>query len=494
MFVIQATDEDALKKPNIVSILSICLVLSPHVFAQSALLWERQKDFSGGFDLLRSVATVGNAAVTAGNASVVGGLDLAVQNYSSEGDLRWADQTPLMAGINTNVFTAAVGGLAFLASYNSVVPNDSDVVVSGYNAITGKVLWRKSFSKGRDDLPQGLAASPSAVVVVGYGGNTSTPPITALNALIRAYDPVTGDTLWEDQVDKGDSIEDIAWTVCIEGDRVLVAGTTNALGLDRNMILRAYRARTGALLWEVQKTGVSPTAITARLDRVFVAGSNNLSNIYMAAFNARTGRLIWQDASMPGLFRDVQIHNQLLVGVGSSLSGSLVRTYDEMNGKVVWQHVTKPEPGFQQSLSAVALSADVAYVTGVSGKDFAYTEFLVRAYDVSKGNILFEERSHRNAGSGSAGLDVAVSATRVYAVGWASDAGSADFLIRAYDRERIDSRRKLWTSNAKDRMEGIDGYASLTEGRRFPEAQPSSFGTLKGTSANKSLLRGAATE
>ena len=454
---------DPVKKLDLVSILLICLVLSPQLFAQSAFLWERQKDFSGGFDLLRSVTTVGDNAVTAGNVSVIGGLDLAILNYGSQGDIRWSDQSPLFAGVNTNVFTAAVGDLAFVAAYNSIVPNDSDIVISGYNAVTGKIVWRKIFGKGKDDLPQGLAASPSAVVVVGYGGNTSTPPITALNALIRAYDPVTGEMLWEDQVDKGDSIDDIAWTVCIEGDRVLVAGTTNAVGLSRNMILRAYHARTGALLWEAQRVNVSPTAITARLDCVFVAGSNNVSNLYMAAFNAKTGGLIWEDASTPGLFRDVQLQNELLVGVGSSRNGSLVRVYETTNGKVVWQHVTTPQPGYKQSLSAVALSANVAYVTGLSGQDFVFTEFLVRAYNLSNGNILFDERSHRNAESGSAGLDVAVSATRVYAVGWASDAGSADFLIRAYDRDRIDSPRRLWTLQLQTSHEGIDGYSSLAE-------------------------------
>ena len=81
-----------MKKLDLVSILLICLVLSPQLFAQSAFLWERQKDFSGGFDLLRSVTTVGDNAVTAGNVSVIGGLDLAILNYGSQGDIRWSDQ------------------------------------------------------------------------------------------------------------------------------------------------------------------------------------------------------------------------------------------------------------------------------------------------------------------------------------------------------------------------------------------------------------------
>jgi outer membrane protein assembly factor BamB len=432
-------------KSNILFFLSSWLVFTSHLFAQPPLLWERQKDFSGGFDLLRSVSVIGNTAVTAGNASVTGGLDLAVLNYSSTGNVRWADQTPLMAGISTKVITAALGDTAFVAGYNSIVPNDSDIFVRAYNTKTGNVLWHNILGKGRDDLPQGLVAGPSAVVVVGYGGNTSVPPITALNALIRAFHPVTGQMLWEDQIDKGDSIDDIAWTVSIDGDQVFVAGTTNAISASRNMILRSYHATTGALLWEIQRTGVSPTAIDARSDRVFVAGSNNSSNAYMAAFNARNGHLIWEDASIPGTFVDVQIQDQRVIGVGSSLRGSLVRVYHATNGKVVWQHVTTPQPGFRQSISAVTSSDDVIYVTGISGQDFIYTEFLVRAYDLSKGRLLFEDRSHRNGIFGSAGLDIAISTTEVYAVGWASDSGSADFLIRAYNREAIEHKRKLLT-------------------------------------------------
>lgn len=452
-----------MNKRYVLSFLLVSLVVAQHAFAQSPLLWERQKDFSGGFDLLRSVSTVRNSAIVAGNASVVGGLDLAVLDYDSSGNLRWSDQTPLMPGINTSVFTAALGDLAFVAGYNSVVANDSDIFVNAYNVATGTLLWHKILGKGRDDLPQGLAVSPAAVIVVGYGGNTSTPPITALNALIRAYEPVTGQMLWEDQINKGDSIDDIAWTVSIDGDRVFVAGTTNAPGATRNMILRAYHVTTGTLLWEVQRPGVTPTAIAVRADRVFVAGSDNVPNAYLAAFNARKGNLLWEDVSTPGNFRDVQIQDQDVVAVGSSLRGSLVRVYHAPNGKLEWQHVTTPQPGFQQTLAAVALSNDAVYVAGLAGEDFTYTEFLVRAYDLSRGRILFEDRSHRSSGSGSAALDIAVSATRVYAVGWASDSGSADFLIRAYDRIAIEPKGKILTSIPR-RRDNFEDRPLITAG------------------------------
>jgi hypothetical protein len=48
---------------KILSFLLFWLIVTQHAFAQSPLLWERQKDFSGGFDLLRSVSAVRNGAL-----------------------------------------------------------------------------------------------------------------------------------------------------------------------------------------------------------------------------------------------------------------------------------------------------------------------------------------------------------------------------------------------------------------------------------------------
>ena len=58
---------------NFVRLALFFLMFASHALAQSALVWERQKDVSGGSDVLRSVSIAGNTAVTAGNATVTGG-------------------------------------------------------------------------------------------------------------------------------------------------------------------------------------------------------------------------------------------------------------------------------------------------------------------------------------------------------------------------------------------------------------------------------------
>jgi len=383
-------------------------------------------------------------AIAAGNASVTGGLDLAVLNYGGAGALRWTDQAPLTTGFDTRVFTATLGDIGFAAAYNSVVPDNSDIFTRAYNTRTGNVLWHDTLDKGRDDFPQGLAAGPFVVVVVGQGGNTSVAPITALDALIRAYDPLTGRVLWEDQVNKGDTIDDIAWAVAIDFDQVFVAGSSSdAAGGNRKMLVRAYHARTGTLQWEVERAGVTPTAITTRSGRVFVAGSTNDLHAYITALNTTNGGLVWEDTSTPGVFVDVEIRDHRVVGVGRSLQGSLIRAYHPADGTAAWQHITAPPAGFSEFFSAVALSDEAAYVTGFSGQDSGQSEFVVRAYEISRGRVLFDDRSHSSGGSGSAGFDIAIGATHVYAVGRTSDGGSSDFLIRAYDRIAVEPRLRL---------------------------------------------------
>src|SRR5262249_6507117 len=255
------------------------------------------------------------------------GADLAVLNYSGAGAVRWTDQTPLTttSGIITNVFTATLGEIAFAAAYKTLPSNDSDMLVRAYNTRTGNVLWQDSINKGRDDFPQGLTAGPFVVVVVGQGGNRSG---TALDALIRAYDPLTGRVLWEDQVSKGDTIDDIAWAVAIDFDQVFVAGSSSdTSGGVRNMIVRAYHARTGKLQWEVERAGVSPLAITTRSGRVFVAGSTSAAHAFVAAFNAGNGKLVWEDTSTSGIFVDVAIRDHRVVAVGRSLQKAIIRAY-----------------------------------------------------------------------------------------------------------------------------------------------------------------------
>ena len=178
-----------------------------------------------------------------------------------------------------------------------------------------------------------------------------------------------------------------------------------------------------------------------------MAGSTSAARAFVAAFNTGHGKLVWEDTSTFGSFVDVAIRDQRLVAVGRSLQKALIRAYHPFNGRVAWEDITQPPVEVSESLSAVALSDEVAYVTGVSGEDFGESEFVVRAYDLFRGRLLFDDRSHPSGGFlGSAGRGIAIGTTHVYAVGWVSDSGSTDFLIRAYDRTAVEPRLRLLVS------------------------------------------------
>src|SRR5262249_46993087 len=103
-------------------------------------------------------------------------------------------------GLATDVFLASVGSAVYFAGYKpGTTPNTTDIFVRAYDIATGHVLWDNLFDKGRDDLPQALDANVNAVVVAGYGGNTGG---SFLDFIVRAYDPVTGAILWDEQLDK----------------------------------------------------------------------------------------------------------------------------------------------------------------------------------------------------------------------------------------------------------------------------------------------------
>jgi hypothetical protein len=176
------------------------------------------------------------------------GQDLFVRSYDARtGVLRWRDQMPAADGLSTSVFISKTEDMVFFAGYVSAPVCCSSIFVRRYDLNSGRILWTDIYNKGRDALPQGIAATSAAVVVVGYGGNTAEPPISGLDFLVRAYDPATGSPLWEDRVDHGFFVDDAAWAVRIDDTRVLVAGTSSMADGVRNEFLRTYDVSTGTL-------------------------------------------------------------------------------------------------------------------------------------------------------------------------------------------------------------------------------------------------------
>jgi outer membrane protein assembly factor BamB len=411
-----------------------------HVYAWGAeipLVWEKQEKLSGGIDEARAVTVSGKTVVVAGlTAAPFDGTDLVVRAYDVESGVpRWADQTPATFGTLAPVFVTSTGHLAFVAGFTSTPETGQDILVRAYDVKTGDVLWTDLLDKGGDDTPQGIAASSNVVVVVGYGGSG---PGKAIDFLVRAYDPQTGDVLWEDRVDHGVTVDDAAWAVAIDGNRVFVAGTTGT-GAGRDLIVRAYGAHTGQLLWEFGRANTSAFRLAAEAGTLFVTANN-----FIAALKASSGKLLWSDTSTVGTWLDITAQTGRVVAVGFRGAGLTVAAFNARTGVIEWQDTTVPGPGgFHEFLVAVDVDSKAAYMAGVSGRDFVYSEVMLRAYDLKTGSLLLDARSHR--GLASVAVDIAVKGDRVFVVG-ADDAGGAltnrDFLVQAYEAKAIKRRIK----------------------------------------------------
>jgi len=411
----------------------LCLLsFSATVFGQP-LLWEVIEDFSGGVDVTRALTLSKKSAVFIGNASNPADEvnDFVIQSLRrTNGSVRWTDRVRSFPGLLAPLQIASSQGRVFAAGYvPGPTASSTDIVVRAYEALTGTLLWNTVWDAGRDDQPQAIVAGPSAVVVVGYGGNT---PGRAVNFIVRAYDPTSGAILWEDRVERSD-LGTAAWTVAITRNRVFVAGTTSLLSAGQDLLVRAYHASSGELVWETTRPFTSPTAIKASAGRVFLAGSSS-SRSYVGAFDAKSGALLWEDdVTEPGIVRDIAVHGNRVVAAGSSGAALLVRAYDIATGFIEWQDQTFGPPDSSDFATAVTLNDRAVYVVGGGVQGFNQTEMFVRGYDAVTGTLLWDDRSHRSTRPTTA-VDVALGKNRLFVAGYALGVGtSSDFVIRAYD-------------------------------------------------------------
>jgi outer membrane protein assembly factor BamB len=426
-----------LKFMRIIWCLFCLLFCSVNAFGQT-VLWDMVEDVSGGLNVMRAITLSTRSAVFIGNAdnSAADVHDFVIQSLRRKtGSVRWTDRGQEFPGLVTSLQIASFQGRVFASGYTTGPDNGTDIVVRGYDALHGTLLWNSVWDAGRDDLPQAIVAGPTAVIVVGYGGNS---PGHALNFIVRAYDPKDGTVLWEDRVERTD-LATAAWAVAITRNRVFVAGNTISQTNTRDLLLRVYNVASGALLWETTRPLTSPTEIKASGGRVFLAGSSS-DHSFVGAWDAKSGALLWEDNSTdPGIFLDISVKGDRVVAAGSSQSTVLVRAYDVEDGRLEWQDQTSC--GKSDRATGVALNDRAVYVVGSCSQDFVYSEMLVRSYGANDGTMLWEDRSHRTGGflSVSGAVDVALGRNRLFVAGSETEETSLgggpvqEFVVRAYD-------------------------------------------------------------
>lgn len=409
---------------RVTAILLFMVFTSSAVFGQDRLLWEQRFDITGGIDIARAVTVSQRTVVLVGTSSSAS-TDMTVRGLNKRtGKIQWSQQSSLASGINTAVYATKSQGIVYTAGYSPDGPG-SNIEVHAYSAATGGTVWQDVFNRGRDDRPQDLAANRSAVVVVGYGGNT---PGHTLDFLVRAYNPLTGALLWEDQVDSGG--DDQAWDVALTDTQAIVAGSAGSA-----LILRAYDLSSGTLAWDVRRPLFTPTTLQVRGGRIFVGGSQasdatppvNVASTQV--FKLTTGQVLWADTAGPGTMNDLQVRDGRVVEIGAFG----VRMLDVKTGTPLWTRPAVSPPGGFESLNLVEVGPGAVFVAG-SSVGLGSSELILRAFDFN-GQLEWEERALSSANT--APHDLTLNGSKLFVVGHVTDTATRSF-IRAYDVRGID--------------------------------------------------------
>lgn len=420
--------------------LASCLLWLPvKVYGQAPLLWELQEDIHGGTDIAQAITLSGKTAVVVGNGGEplegTDESDFVIQTLGrATGAVEWSDQAFLSIGSIERLFATSRKNRAYaVGTLREVGDPRSAFLVRAYDVPRGTLLWENVWHAGQGvdtDHPTGIVASPTQVVVVGYGENATRD---GLAALVRAYDPLTGAILWEDRAGST-GVDVFALTIAASRNQVFVAGTVSPAGdpFTRDLFVRAYDAASGDLDWETSRQTVVPTTLKLASGRLLVAGAAGAST-YLAAFSARNGALLWDDmAPTSGILSDIAVTGPRIAAAISSGTSFAVRVYDLITGSLEWEDRPTTFPGFHEHVSAVVLNENAVYAAGSSGEDFGASEFMVRAYDARNGTLLWDDRSHPSAQT--AAVDLVLGKFRLFVAGSTLDGStSTDFLIRAYD-------------------------------------------------------------
>ena len=358
-------------------------------------------------------------------------------------------------------FDAIVAGERAVFVAGSV---EDDFLVRAYGAEDGRLLWDDEFDRsGRIDSALGITAASGKVFAVG---GADFPPNSVRGIpLIRAYEGQTGRLLWQQEIADGQGTF---------GHAIVHGETVVAVGGNLAWLVQAYDAETGTAQWGDRfGVGVSNRAIgvAEHAGRVFVGGrarptTGAAINWFVRAYDASSGNVLWEDyapAGIGGQVISVAVEGNLLIATGSLLTRTTtppfvnsdwrIRVYDSKTGSLQWEEIVdKGGHEFPEVAIDLAVLGGRAFVVGGGGPGCGLTvsgtdncDFIVRAYDLGSGRLLWEDQLDRSPFDAVA--SVAAANGKVFALGIGgnncdnSGLTNCDLLIRAY---KPNSGKVLW--------------------------------------------------
>ncbi len=351
------------------------------------------------------------------------------------------------------------------------------LALAGLVSAAGSVLWQDHFDSGKDDQPADVALAGAQLIAVGTKGTATNDR----SFYVRATSALDGTFLWDDLLEfPGGSLR--AFQVAIGGPSAFVVGEGDDAAGDHYLVVRAYNWRTGVLLWE-DKASLFRTvsfrlpSIATTGDRVFVATarpalSGTGRNMVVRAYDAGTGALLWEDRFDRG--GDDFIDNVVAQGALVFVSGAAaaapfpvqtdfaVRALDAATGALVWQDFYDFDGNLDQA-RGIAVGQGRVFAVGFGRHADGNGDLIVRAYEANTGVPLWTD-AFDLAGESDFATRIAVLGSRVFIAGHASDAlGNTDFLVRAYD---ADTGALVWQDLSDgpgnfDNASALDGRGNL---------------------------------
>jgi outer membrane protein assembly factor BamB len=307
----------------------------PH---QAGIVTEEPKNFPAKLNLKWKMEIgLGHASPIVAGGSVYafarqGEQETAYSIDPANGKIRWQQQYPAPYKMNGAAAPHGPGPKSTpLYADGKLYTFGISGILSSYDAETGKVRWRKEFSKNQVDTAPtfGTATSPildHGLLIVHIGGEKT--------GAITAFDPVTGDVKWSWD---GDS-PGYATPIVVDG-KVVTQTHHNIVALDE---------MTGKLSWKIPfTTQYEQNIVTPVVYKDMLI----FSGIDKGVFAVRNGQTVWQtkDASM--YMNSPVIVGDLLFGFSHLKKGQLF-CLDARTGATLW--TASPRAGDNAALLASA--------------------------------------------------------------------------------------------------------------------------------------------
>ncbi len=378
------------------------------------LMWTElyMADYSG---LAQAISCRGNMIYSAGqiwpDKDIGRNRSVITARNGKTGELIWSD-----GGDEGSVaMTVTSGpGRVYGAGTKTVSAAQTPLFVKAYN-LAGKPAWELVWPDSGSAIANDIALNISLGRVFVAGSTIPSDQSQGFFTVL-SLNSANGNLVWEQSgrasID-GEGRKGDARAVAGDSGRVFAVGAfRDDVNMRDGFAVRAYGMSTGKLLWEdvqwPEGKGAEgayllsyATAVAATSSRVYVAGStygeDGGGSFTIRAYNAGTGKLVWEDRyNHYSYFHDAAQSvflqgGRLFVGGFVTLASAgrayAVRAYDASKGTLLWSSLTGGYDIEENGVSALVAAGNVVYAAGTARNGTAFT---VRAYNRATGALLWE--------------------------------------------------------------------------------------------------------